>query len=250
MKHKKSDAAAPQSALWERVRGDELERRRLAGETWGYEGGWWYKIFKILFFVSNFYVLLLNGVHMLALGLSIEHTNELMHSTAEQSAAVYTANVGFYRANLWIMAIVTVMLLAAVILMICKRHLGALIASGVTASVSMAVYLQLLGSDKLYLQNQKGLFVALYICTLLIPLNALAVHLIVRHDRRELQRLYTRALELLYASKAQKGKMLSQQEWEEAVEHYETVKKAPPPARRHRLPYDPGSPDEVGTGNQ
>lgn len=236
--------------ILERIAQSLREGWQRDGETWGHVGGRFYRFARVMFYVFTVYAFLLDGAHVLALALALDHNHQKQLSGQTTTIATdekYAASMGYFRQNLVMMAVLTLLLVLVAVLIYKRKHLTAFVISAVSCILSLAMYTQMMGSSYLYLRNYKGIFTLLYAFTVLIPLNLLWMYLIQWRDTRRVKAEFQRLAAKIYGRYAVGGNIITASQWEEALaEEVKRSAPAPLPERRHRRHYDPGdaSPEE------
>ena len=238
----KKAATAPSSgqiAYQKRVYEQELERRITQNTRWRYTGGWLYNLLYFLFWLSAIYVFLLNSAHILALALRLQNDLAKYKSgmvSEYGTEEAFQAATSFYRSHLVFLVLLTFLFIAAVILLIKKHRFSAMICAWISIGFTFLLNLRLISSEYAVIE-QNALFVLLYVFMFLIPLLALGLWLIAWLDQKALDRAYNAAIEKEYRRQSEHDAILSELDWDLALEHLEQ-KQAPPVGRRHRKQSD------------
>lgn len=194
------------------VRRQEYQRRLEDKETWGHVGGRIYSTAKIFFTIGFLYEMVVNLAIIIALGAKISDAIQF----PDQFQLATPTEI---RTTLYLVVVSTALLLFGFILMLCKKHLPALLCIVLPIAPllidlyrNQATQIANNGPARYFFLN------VLPLCLMLI--TAIILYVIhVREKRRE-NEAYDKLTAAIYQKHAKDDKAMTEEEWEALLEKY------------------------------
>lgn len=200
------------AAILQYVRRQEYRRRLEERERWGHVGGRIYAAAKIFYIIGFLCTFIINLAYMLGRWLNIDEATK-------NPEAYVTTNLSDARSALYLVSLMTLLLIAALILMLARKTLAALVCTVLPTALLLVHFYQQL-SDQM---SESG--PARYLTSHLLPLAvmlaaAVILFLIQLRERRAENAAYEKLTADLYKKHAGGDRALSDAEWEKLLGDY------------------------------
>ena len=210
--------AKKNEAILQFVRREEYRRRLQDHERWGHVGGRIYTVAKIFYIIGFLFAVMVNLAYIIGRWLNID--------AAVQSPDTYnTAHLSDARSALYLVAAMTLVLIAGLVLLLARKALPALICTALPVVLLLVHFLQSL-ADQIS-ENGPGQYLTRHVLPLSLLLAASIVIFILHvREKRAENGAYEKLTAAIYKKHTGDDQVLSDDEWEALLEQYAASDKA------------------------
>lgn len=200
------------------VRRQEYRRRLEDKERWGHVGGRIYTIAKIFYIIGFLCVIIINLGYIIGLIFSEISINSVLDAT-QNSDQYSVSNLAASRSSLYLVSVMSCLLLAGFVLLLCKKHLAALVCTALPVAPLLAHFYHDL-ADQIN-NGEPSRYLLFHVLPLALMLvTAIIMFIINVKEKRAENAAYDKLAAAIYKKHAKEEGVMGQEEWEELLNKY------------------------------